>query len=139
MDKKTFDEQFARGVKAGARAQQTEPRARSASYDAGSDRLTVEMTNGATFIIPRSLIQGLAAAEPAQVAEVKVMPRGAALHWEGLDVQMSVPAMIAGVFGTRAWMSELGRRAGSVTSEAKADAVRENGRKGGRPRQKKTA
>ena len=39
-----------------------------------------------------------------------------------------------GIFGTKAWMNELARRAGSVTSPAKAAAARANGAKGGRPR-----
>ena len=120
MDKKTFDKQYER----------------AASYDEATDRLTIELTNDVVFIVPRKLIQGLADAAPDQVAEVKVMPRGAALHWEDLDVQMSVPALVAGTFGSRAWMSELGRHGGSATSEAKTLAVRENGKKGGRPRSK---
>ena len=50
------------------------------------------------------------------------------------DADFTVAGLVAGVFGTRAWMAELGRKGGSVTSEAKAAAVRENGKKGGRPR-----
>jgi hypothetical protein len=38
------------------------------------------------------------------------------------------------VFGTEAWMRELGRAGGRSTSDAKAAAARENGRRGGRPR-----
>jgi len=61
------------------------------------------------------------------------MPRGAALHWDELDVQMSVPGLVAGVFGTRKWMAELGRQGGSM-SKAKRPEVRENGSK--RPRER---
>jgi DNA invertase Pin-like site-specific DNA recombinase len=39
---------------------------------------------------------------------------------------------MAGLLGTRSWMA---RKAGSTTSKAKAEAARENGKKGGRPRQ----
>ena len=39
-----------------------------------------------------------------------------------------------GIFGTKAWMNELARRAGSVTSPAKAAAARADGAKRGRPR-----
>jgi hypothetical protein len=133
MDKKTFDEQYERAVERGKLARQTEPRATSATYDARTDRLTVELSNGAVFIVPRGLIQGLQAASPEQIAAVKVMPRGAALHWEELDVQMGVPQLVSGVFGTRAWMSELARLGGSATTEKKAVAARANGAKGGRP------
>ena len=42
--------------------------------------------------------------------------------------------LLNGILGTKALMSELARRAGSVTSPAKAAAARVNGAKGGRPR-----
>ncbi|HEY0546499.1 MAG TPA: DUF2442 domain-containing protein [Pyrinomonadaceae bacterium] len=136
MDKETFNQQYDRAVAAGKTAQENEPRAIAARYDETNNRLIVELQNGAIFIVPCALIQGLDCAEPEKIAAVKVMPRGAALHWDELDVQMSVPGLIAGIFGTRRWMAELGRQGGRVTSEAKRTAVRENGKKGGRPRTK---
>jgi len=46
-----------------------------------------------------------------------------------------VPALVSGIFGTRAWMTrELARAGGRKTSEAKTVAARANGAKGGRPR-----
>jgi hypothetical protein len=45
-----------------------------------------------------------------------------------------VHALIDGVFGSKAWMRDIGRVGGSAKSEAKATAARENGKKGGRPR-----
>jgi hypothetical protein len=46
-----------------------------------------------------------------------------------------VPALVSGLFGTRAWMTrELARVAGQSVSPAKAAAARTNGAKGGRPR-----
>ena len=139
MDEETFNEQYARAVKAGKLAQQTEPRAVSAVYDAKSDRLTIELNNGAIFIVPCSLIQGLSNARPDKIAAVKVMPRGAALHWDELDVQMSVAGLMAGIFGTRAWMAEVERLRGQALSDSKVAAARENGRKGGRPRTRRMA
>jgi hypothetical protein len=56
---------------------------------------------------------------------------GYGLHWEALDVDLSIPGLIAGIFGTRSYMA---RRAGQATSPAKAAAARANGAKGGRPR-----
>jgi hypothetical protein len=43
-------------------------------------------------------------------------------------------SLLHGVYGGKKWMSELARRAGAATSEAKARAARINGAKGGRPR-----
>jgi Protein of unknown function (DUF2442) len=112
----------------------TEPRALSARYDSKSGRIVVELSNGATYAFPASLGQGLETAAPAELAEVEVLGSGFGLHWEKLDVDLSIPGLLAGRFGTRTWMSELARRAGSVTSPAKAAAARANGAKGGRPR-----
>lgn len=136
MDKETFNQQYERAVEAGKSAQENEPRAIAARYDEANHRLVVELQSGVIFIVPCTLIQGLGGAEPEKIAAVKVMPRGEALHWDELDVQMSVPGLIAGLFGTRRWMAELGRQGGRITSEAKRTAVRENGKKGGRPRTK---
>ncbi len=110
MDKATFNKQYDRAVKAGVLAQASEPRAAAAHYDEANNRLIVKLRNGVIFIVPCSLIQGLSSAKREKIAAVKVMPRGAALHWDELDVQMSVPGLVAGVFGTRRWMAELGRK-----------------------------
>jgi hypothetical protein len=67
------------------------------------------------------------------VSEEELEQRGASLHWAPLGVDFSLAGLLAGVLGTRAWMAELGRRGGSVRSDAKAAAARANGRKGGRP------
>jgi hypothetical protein len=112
----------------------SEPRAAAARYDAKADRIIVDLASGATFAFPPRLGQGLETATPDQLAEVAIAGAGFGLHWETLDVDLSVPALMTGSFGTRQWMQELARRAGSVTSPAKAAAARANGAKGGRPR-----
>jgi hypothetical protein len=48
-----------------------------------------------------------------------------------LDVDLSIPDLLAGVVGTKALMA---RQAGQSKSPAKAAAPRANGAKGGRPR-----
>jgi hypothetical protein len=133
MDEKTFDEQYKRGLAAGREARLTEPRATSVRYDRRDNRLEIALNNGVLLSVPCRLIQGLRDARPDDIARVKVRPRGGALFWDSLDVQMSVPGLLAGIFGTRAWMSALGRAGGRAKSEAKAAPVRESGREGGRP------
>ena len=57
------------------------------------------------------------------------------LNWPTLDVDRYVPALVSGIFGTRAWMAiEFARLAGRTRSPTKAAAARANGAKGGRPR-----
>ena len=128
------DAQIAAAEARGKELFETEPRALAARYDAKSGRIVVELSNGATYAFPAALGQDLEKATPAQLAEVEVLGLGFGLHWESLDVDLSIAGLLAGRFGTRAWMSELARRAGSVKSPAKAAAARANGAKGGRPR-----
>jgi hypothetical protein len=42
-----------------------------------------------------------------------------ALHWEELDADLSVAGLASGAFGSKVWMSELARYAGSRTSVRK--------------------
>ncbi|HEX8127913.1 MAG TPA: DUF2442 domain-containing protein, partial [Pyrinomonadaceae bacterium] len=83
--------------------------------------------------------QGLRNATPEDLAKVEVMPYGLALSWPRLNADLTIAGLLAGIFGTKAWMSELGRKGGSRKTEAKATASRENGRHGGRPRTEKRA
>jgi hypothetical protein len=112
----------------------TEPRAAAARYDAASGKVVVELTNGCTFAFPARALQGLGEASDAELAEVEVLGSGFGLHWERLDADFTVPGLMMGLFGTKAWMREQARRAGRARSAAKAAAARENGKKGGRPR-----
>ncbi len=129
-----IEKQYARAVEAGRAADNAGPRAERARYDRGTGRVEVELSNGCLFAFPAEMGQGLRGASPDELAGVEVTPGGYGLHWEALDADLAVPALMAGVFGTGAWMRELGRAGGSRTSEAKAAAARENGRRGGRPR-----
>jgi hypothetical protein len=125
------DAQIDAALERGRIAAETEPRAAAARYDAKSGRVIIGLTNGATFAFPARLAEGLADADPVDLADIEVSPHGFGLHWPKLDVDYSVPGLVAGIFGTARWMAA---RAGRVTSPAKAAAARVNGAKGGRPR-----
>lgn len=107
------------------------PHAAAARYDAKSGRIMVDLVNGATFAFPPHLAQGLEEATPDELAEIEISGAGYGLHWPRLDVDLAVPALLNGIFGTAKWMA---RQAGQATSPAKAAAARANGAKGGRPR-----
>ena len=116
---------------------ETEPRATSTRYDRKTGRVTVDLANGCTYVFPAHLVQDLRDASPDELASVEVDGMGFNLHWPKLDADLYVPALVAGVFGTRDWMSKaLARQAGRATSAAKAAAARANGAKGGRPRKR---
>lgn len=112
------------------------PKAVAATYRAKDDRIAITLATGVELAIPRKLLQGLEHAPAKLVGEVEILGPGTSLHWESLDVDHYIPSLIEGIFGNRRWMSELGKRGGKARTEAKAQAARENGRKGGRPRTK---
>ena len=111
-----------------------EPRARAAHYDRATKRIVIELTNGCEFAFPARMGQGLQNATDDQLAAVEVVAQGSGLEWEEIGAGLWVPGLLSGLFGSKAWMRELGRAGGKVQSEAKARASRENGKKGGRPR-----
>lgn len=132
---KPTDAEIAAAEARGQAIFETEPRAAAVHYDRTSGRVVVDLVNGSTFAVPAHLVQDLAGADPDDLAVVEVDGLGFNLHWPSLHADLSVPALVAGIFGTRAWMTkELARRAGRATSPAKAAASRTNGAKGGRPR-----
>ncbi len=125
------DAQIDAALERGRAARRHEPRAASARYDRSSGRVIVELTNGCTFAFPPQLAQRLDAATEEQLAQVEILGTGYGLHWEALDADLSIPGLLAGLFGTRAYLAQ---QAGRTTSHAKAAAARANGAKGGRPR-----
>jgi hypothetical protein len=125
------DDAIDAALERGRLARESEPRAAAVRYDRRAGRIVVDLTNGCTFAFPPGLAQGLEQATDDQLAAVEILGRGYGLHWEALDTDLSLPGLMAGIFGTTAWMA---RRAGQATSVAKAAAARANGAKGGRPR-----
>jgi hypothetical protein len=82
---------FARASLAGRRAARQEPRAASARYQSRIRTLEVGITSGVTLQIPIQLIPELKHASPRDIRAVEVLGRGGGLHWERLNVDLSVP------------------------------------------------
>jgi len=108
-----FDEATIRGRLASS----VEPQARSVYYDRATNRVVVDLKNGATFIFPCVLAEGLRDAAANDIAKVELGPRGASLRWDRLDIDFSIVGLMSGVFGSKLWMAKLGRRGGGAKTK----------------------
>jgi hypothetical protein len=119
----------------GRQVLETEPRAERVRFDVQSRRIEIDLINGCSYAFPAALVEDLQNVGEADLQIVEIEGSGLNLHWPRVDVDLYVPALVAGIFGTRAWMTRaLARHAGRQTSSAKASAARANGAKGGRPK-----
>jgi hypothetical protein len=111
------------------------PRAESAHYDAGRNRVVVQLTTGVEIGFGPEQAQGLenAAVEDLKVIEIEEL--GLGIHFPRLDADLHVPALVEGLLGSKGWMAaRLGSVGGRKRSAQKTLASRRNGRQGGRPR-----
>ena len=81
-----------------------EPRVVEVRYDRGDGRMIVELTNGCTFAFPPRSLQGLETASDDEIAGVEVFGAGSGLHWDVGDTDFSIAGLLAGRFGTKAFM-----------------------------------
>jgi hypothetical protein len=123
----------------GSRRTNVEPRAASARYDDAGKRVLVELTSGFLFGIPLAQLPEIASAPRSSLAAVEVIGAGNILHWESLDADYSVPALLVSAMGSVRAAKEFARMGGRARTDAKAAASRANGKKGGRPRKERPA
>jgi hypothetical protein len=135
ITKDQFKAANARGAAAVARG----PIAQAARYDSRRGLMVITLEGGCEFAFPIALAEGLADAPRSKLRKIKISPNGLGLHWPLLDADLYVPGLIEGAFGSRRWMQQIGKLGGSSRSTVKAEASRENGKRGGRPKEKAAA
>lgn len=110
-----------------------EPRLQAVKYDKRTGRLTMTLQGDVQVSLPARSLKGLADATDKQLAAPVIRERGSSLHFDELDQQYDTGVMLAHALKLRT-IHDVTAAAGRVKSERKAAAVRENGRKGGRPK-----
>ena len=110
------------------------PSAITAHYDRGRGRIVIGLNTQMDVAFPPNAVQGLENAKPSQLETIEITPSGLGLHFPKLNVDLYLPALLEGFFGSKRWMAaRLGALGGGSTSPAKAAASRRNGKLGGRP------
>lgn len=104
------DAEHEAATRAGAEFYANNPHAVSACYDSVRGRVVVLLSSGLEIAFRREDVQGLEHATPDQLAEVEILGVGYGLHWEALDADVYIPALLQGITGTKAWMAEREKR-----------------------------
>ncbi len=113
----------------------TFPAAVAVRYDRRISRVVISLASGLQIAFAPRDAQGLENAHPADLVDAEISPSGLGVHFPKLDADLYIPALLEGFLGSKRWMaSQMGKRGGKATSDAKASASRENGKRGGRPR-----
>lgn len=112
------------------------PRAQSARYDAGRNRIIVRLTTGVEIGFAPHDAEGLQHASVEDLKAIELQEFGLGIHFPRLDADIYVPALLRGVLGSKSWMTE--RRAaaaGPMRNTAGLGRPRQAGTRGrGRPR-----
>ncbi len=115
------------------------PQATGAVYNPDTGLVCIRLSNGIVIGLPAAQTQGLETASTKDLSVIHISPSGYGIHFPELDVDLYLPALMEGIFGTKAWMAERGRKGGQAATKAKKAAARANGKLGGRPRNPKKA
>jgi hypothetical protein len=119
--------------------QATQPKALTAHYNRKANRIVIQLNTRLEIAFSPQDTEGLEEAKPAELEAIEVSPSGFGIYFPKLDADIYIPALLEGMLGSKKWMaSRMGFAGGQSTSNAKANAARVNGQRGGRPR-KKTA
>jgi len=110
------------------------PQATGAAYNPATGLVCIRLSNGVVIGLPAAQTQGLETADSKSLSKICISPSGYGIHFPKLDVDLYLPALMEGIFGTQAWMAERGRKGGQAATKAKQAAARANGKLGGRPR-----
>src|SRR5215470_523901 len=97
-------DQFELAAKRAERRRGEQPAAVAARYDPDRNLVILELSTGDKIGFPPKRAQGLEIAEPSDLDVIEISPSGFGLHFPKLDVDLWLPALLQGVFGSKKWM-----------------------------------
>ena len=111
------------------------PRAASARYDAGRNRVIVKLTTGIEIAFAPRDVEGLQHASAEDLKSIEVEAFGLGIHFPTLDADLYIPALLKGVLGSKRWMAVRHAAAtGRARDGSKPEATREKGKRNSRRR-----
>jgi hypothetical protein len=108
-------------------------------YDRRTIRMFVSLASGLDLAFSVKDIRELEGARAVDFATAEISSSGMGVHFPRLDADIYVPALLQ-QFVTKHWLAaEIGKLGGAVSSAAKTQAARMNGKLGGRPKKQQVA
>lgn len=92
-------------AEARGKARMRGPRAETAHYDAGRNRVVVKLTTGIEIAFAPRDVEGLQHASIQDLKSIEVEAFGLGIHFPSLDADLYVPALLKGVLGSKKWMA----------------------------------
>ena len=83
------------------------PRAESAHYDAGRNRIVVQLTTGVEVGFGPEQAQGLENASVEDLKAIEIEEFGLGIQFPRLDADLYVPAIVEGLLGSKSWMARV--------------------------------
>jgi hypothetical protein len=129
------DTEFEAANRRGAARKASFPAAVAVRYDRRIARVVISLASGLQIAFAPRDAQGLENAHPADLVDAEISPSGLGVYFPKLDADIYIPALLEGFLGSKRWMAaQMGQVGGKASTEAKALAARENGKRGGRPK-----
>ena len=129
------DAVFATATRRGKAIKASFPVVVSARYDKRISRVVISLASGLQIAFAPRDAQGLENAHPADLSDAEISASGLGVHFPKIDADIYIPALLEGFLGSKRWMAaQMGKVGGKASTQAKASASRENGKRGGRPR-----
>ena len=122
-------------AKARGNARMRGPRAETAHFDAGRNRVVVRLTTGIEIAFAPHDIEGLQHASAEDLKSIEVGALGLGIHFPALDADLYVPALLKGILGSKRWMAaRLATASGRVRDAPEPQAMRKGSNRSGRRR-----
>lgn len=131
ITKKISDAELDRQIREAEKRGISEPEAKSVRFENG--KVYVELVSGWNFSFDPRVFSEFANATIADLEQIRLWGRYT-LECPPLDVHIGIGSVVLHLLGNRFIESEIAYRRGSVKSDKKAKASRENGKLGGRPK-----
>ena len=104
-------EDYEDAVQRGLRRRKENPHAVRARLDRKRQRVVVTLSSHDEFYFFPAEVEGLSHASSANLARIEISPSGFGLHFPELDVDVYLPGLMRGVYGSTEWLAKRARQA----------------------------